>query len=883
MNAGNDGHRPGPPPIPLSNLPDPPSGAGGDRLPSTLGEYQLLEEIGRGGMGTIYRAIHTKLGRSVAVKVLAAEHRTDKESRDRFQRELRALGALDHPNIIRVEYAGEERGVPYLGMELVRGVDAGRLVRTVGRLPVADACEIARQTALALQNAFEHKLLHRDIKPSNLMIGDDGRVRLIDWGLARFLTPGTFADVTRAHHVMGTTNYLAPERGMSPESTDPRSDLYSLGCTLFHLLCGRPPYAQGSGEDRVASLMAHASGKLPEIRRLRPDVPAALARIIHRLLAKDPTDRYDTARQVAEALARMADGHQLPRLVEAYLHPPDGTTDLQAAAVTGPSHAGNVPVPPGGVPAAGETIPMALRIAALYLAIAVVVLGGIWCWYNIELNRTPPAPPSSPRVGMDTPTLGPTPDTEPPTRNERLSVVSPPPVPVPNANPKTSVALDFGRTKMLYNMGEEIRVTVRADGPGSITIDNVALPGIDGTPASGATALFRASAPLAAGRDVELMAGHANGRGALVVVVNQEPFTADSSGELERQLQNLADRGPNAFLDKVEALISPTGSWHRVIKYATRTTEEEYDRSRPAAGGSQAVAREPRHVAFCVGASKYQENDISDLPFAERDAVKMADDLARCGGYEVIRTLTGPDVTRAQVEEWLFRRLPDATQPGDHVVIYWSGHGTKVPDTNHDEPPDDGFDECLVLYDSQYRHGVIDPESLLIDDRLNEALQGLRGRKVALILDVCFAGGANKGKGTGAGSEASEGFSVGGLVDRPRNVTKGPGDPNPSEVVLLAASSDRQVSFGHSNGDLSVMTYFLDRDLELHPSTKISVADAYEHLKRSVAEYFEIHQAQDIAQTPVLDDPQAVSSSIYLRTGRAVPSRSNRTTGQEGR
>ena len=128
-------------------------------------------------MGAIYRAIHTKLGRTVAVKVLAAEHRTDQESRDRFQRELQGAGPrFDHPNIIRVEYAGEEGDVPYLGMELVRGVDAGRLVRSDRGLPVAGACEVVRQTGVALQYAFEHKLLHRDIKPSNLMIGDDGRV-----------------------------------------------------------------------------------------------------------------------------------------------------------------------------------------------------------------------------------------------------------------------------------------------------------------------------------------------------------------------------------------------------------------------------------------------------------------------------------------------------------------------------------------------------------------------------------------------------------------------------------------------------------------------------------------------------------------------------------
>ena len=294
--------------------------------------------------------------------------------------------------------------------------------------------------------------------------------------------PRGLFDVTRAHRVMGTTNYLA-ERGMSPGSTDPRSDLYSLGCTLFHLLCGRPPYAQGSGEDRVASLVAHASGKVPEIRCLRPDVPAALVKIIRRLLAKDPTDRYDTARQVADVLAPLAEGHNLRSLVEAYLHPFEGPTGAQVTEVTGPEHAGNAPVPPR-VAAAPEPIPVGLRIAAAYLAIAVVVLGGIWCWYNVEHVPKPVPPPVQAVVQRELELPGPQPKTD------FLAADSIAIVPARRAlKPQTKVELDFGRVKMLYKRGEEIGVTVRADGPGSVTIYQVALAPTDGTPVSSPSAV----------------------------------------------------------------------------------------------------------------------------------------------------------------------------------------------------------------------------------------------------------------------------------------------------------------------------------------------------------------------------------------------------------
>ena len=155
-------------------------------MPEMLGEYQLLEELGRGGMGRVYKALHTKLDRVVAVKVLPRGRVGDQKAIARFEREMKAVGRLAHPNIVQAYDAREIDGTPVLIMEFVDGLDLAEIVRRVGPLPVADACELVRQTALALQCAHEHGLVHRDIKPSNIMLARSGEVKLLDLGLARF-------------------------------------------------------------------------------------------------------------------------------------------------------------------------------------------------------------------------------------------------------------------------------------------------------------------------------------------------------------------------------------------------------------------------------------------------------------------------------------------------------------------------------------------------------------------------------------------------------------------------------------------------------------------------------------------------------------------------
>ncbi len=229
-----------------------------------VGLYEILGELGRGGMGTVYRARHTLLNRMVALKVLSADRLRDPTAVARFLREMEAVGALDHPNLIRANDAGNADGLHYLVTELVGGIDLQRLVKSRGRLSVADACEVVRQTAIGLDHAFRRGLVHRDIKPSNLMLTADGCVKLLDLGLAR-LKVGTppDSDLTEVGQVMGTVAYMAPEQASNAHSVDIRADLYSLGCTLYFLLAGTAPFGGRGHRSPIDMMIAHSTEAAP--------------------------------------------------------------------------------------------------------------------------------------------------------------------------------------------------------------------------------------------------------------------------------------------------------------------------------------------------------------------------------------------------------------------------------------------------------------------------------------------------------------------------------------------------------------------------------------------------------------------------------------------
>lgn len=280
-----------------------------DELPclGRLGEYQLLEKLGEGGMGTVYKALHTELDRVVALKILSPGRMNDEQAVARFKREMKAVGRLDHPNIVRAHDARDIGGTQFLVMEFVAGENLGQLSQTRGPLPVAEACELARQAAVGLQSAHEHGLIHRDIKPTNLMLTPNGQVKILDLGLARILNgPPRLEAVTVTGFTMGTPDFIAPEQVSDSHAVDARADIYSLGCTLYQLLTGQPPFTGPMYGSPFDKLRAHVSEPIPPIRRLRPEVPAGLAEILDKMLAKAPASRFATAAEVAAALSRFA-------------------------------------------------------------------------------------------------------------------------------------------------------------------------------------------------------------------------------------------------------------------------------------------------------------------------------------------------------------------------------------------------------------------------------------------------------------------------------------------------------------------------------------------------------------------------------------------------
>ncbi len=205
-------------------------------------DYRILESIGEGGMGRVFRAIHTRLNRPVAIKVLRQDRVGSVEAVARFSREMQLIAQLEHPHIVRALDAGEQDGVPYLVMEFLPGVDAGQLSRRIGPLPIAEACQIVRLTASALQYAHERKILHRDIKPSNILITADGGVKLLDLGLAQIFDVTRDPSLSRVDQIVGTPAYMAPEQVSRREEVSTRSDIFSLGITLHELLSGQRPF-----------------------------------------------------------------------------------------------------------------------------------------------------------------------------------------------------------------------------------------------------------------------------------------------------------------------------------------------------------------------------------------------------------------------------------------------------------------------------------------------------------------------------------------------------------------------------------------------------------------------------------------------------------------
>ncbi|MEI6036783.1 MAG: serine/threonine-protein kinase [Planctomycetota bacterium] len=270
----------------------------------SLGPYQLEEFVGGGGMGAVFRALDTTLNRIVAVKVLSSQQSADEEMLKRFKNEAQSAARLDHENIGRVYAVGSEDGWHFIVFEFIEGTNLRDVVTQTGAFDMPRTINVTIQIADALQHACDRDVVHRDIKPSNIIITPAGRARLVDMGLARLHQVGGDEELTVSGMTLGTFDYISPEQARDSRSADVRSDLYSLGCTVFYMLVGRAPFANGT---MVQKLLQHQQDPPPAIALLRPDVPHEFAIVLSRLMEKDPANRYQSPRELVVDLVAVAE------------------------------------------------------------------------------------------------------------------------------------------------------------------------------------------------------------------------------------------------------------------------------------------------------------------------------------------------------------------------------------------------------------------------------------------------------------------------------------------------------------------------------------------------------------------------------------------------
>lgn len=264
-----------------------------------LGKYKLLGQIGKGGMSHVYLGEHVLMERQVAIKVLPRQRVKDKSYLARFELEARAAARLDDPNIVRVYDIDSDGDTHYIIMEYVKGRDLHQTVSQDGPLPFNTAANFIAQVAVGLQHAHEMGLVHRDIKPANCLVDPNNTVKLLDMGLAKLTDDETSLTLANDENVLGTADYLAPEQALNSHSADARADIYSLGCTLYFLLAGKPPFPEGTISER---LLKHQVEEPASLLQVRPDCPLSLVTLCQRMMSKKPENRPQTAGEVARLL-----------------------------------------------------------------------------------------------------------------------------------------------------------------------------------------------------------------------------------------------------------------------------------------------------------------------------------------------------------------------------------------------------------------------------------------------------------------------------------------------------------------------------------------------------------------------------------------------------
>src|SRR6266852_6688255 len=352
---------------PLTTSQAPPLAALRDQLEAGLnGSYAVERELGRGGMATVFLARDLKHGRPVALKVLHPELAASLGP-ERFQREIRFAARLQHPHILTVLESGETAGQLWFTMPFVEGESLRERLRRERQLPVEDAVGIAREAARALDYAHQHGVIHRDIKPENILLTRDGSTLVADFGIARGL--GGEEQLTQTGMAIGTPAYMSPEQANGDQRIDARTDVYSLGCVLYELLAGEPPY---TGPTAQVILMRRFTDPVPSVRKIRANVPEAVDQAIQRALAQVPGDRFPTAAAFAEALETVTTPTATPTLLTPAAGPPPPPRRPPPA---GPPAA---PTPPG--PSTPRR-PLRLPVGALLLALGFAIgLGVLFAW-----------------------------------------------------------------------------------------------------------------------------------------------------------------------------------------------------------------------------------------------------------------------------------------------------------------------------------------------------------------------------------------------------------------------------------------------------------------------------------------------------------------------
>ena len=434
------------------------------------GRYVLESPIGRGGMGEVWRATDTVLGREVAVKTIDLRNLHDESGAARFEREARATAGLSHPGVVTVHDSGVEDDTAYIVMELLPGPTLADRISD-GPVPVDEVVEVGRQVASALDAAHGRGLVHRDIKPANIAYAADGRVRVLDFGIAQLADSAGSQALTATHTVMGTAEYLSPEQALGGR-VDGRADLYALGCVLYALLAGRAPFR---GSSPVATMMMHANDPVPDVRDLRPDTPAWLADVVHGLLAKDPDDRPAGAATVAAALtARESPGGATTTVLPAA----GAATTRRLDAVPPPVP---LPVPPPREPERRNGNALTWLLAAVALA-ALALLAWTVLRGEGDQTATTPTPTPTTSTPAETTEAPPTTQAPTPTPTEEPTPTPSPDLAEPVAGALSAFSDEVGAlqreelleqdtAKKLDDIVRDIEKALRADEPDTVAAE----------------------------------------------------------------------------------------------------------------------------------------------------------------------------------------------------------------------------------------------------------------------------------------------------------------------------------------------------------------------------------------------------------------------------